>query len=386
METIDFLFFEKANFPTIEPLLERLSRHSRIRPRFVKGFDYKEFTGFVSPPRVSEAIEQLDIFDFAKIPSFDPNEILRGWRSLALPDWPHPQGLKPLLEAPYWSDILPRQQCVAEALDVFVDRYRPRLVIIPEDVHYIQGRLAARVLKSRGIKVWALLPPFYQIMRFFPLVGERYADRYLVMNEAVRQSYLQAGVISSDISIVGNPYFVGAALGDKKRVSRQKKQVWFACQGPEWDEVALSDFISTARRFPDHGFHVKTHPSLQGFPAVDPNWPRNVSLVEQGRIDDCLGEIDCLIGVSSTSLYRAGLAGVPAIALNYEGAFSKFRVPAGQTCLQVAEGPQSLAKLLKSALQRPSLENANLLCSSPEAGIDRMLSMFERELGNESVV
>jgi hypothetical protein len=292
MNRLYFLCFEKANYPAIAPFLERLGE----RALFVRGFDYKEVSGQVSPWRVPA----LDLFSL-------------------VPESPEDARPEPALDAAfagreYWPLILHRRRWAARALRAFFETYRPRRVVVPEDVHYIQGRLVAEVLRPLGVKIHVLVAPYYQIHLSTPLLGQPLGDRYWVNSDAMAEALVARGVPRGAVSVVSSP-----ACPPRPDPVRR---LWFAAQGVAWEDLVLRDLEAAAARFPEIEIVVKRHPELPP-PAT------RLRVESEGRLPDLLEPGDALIAATSQSLYQAARRGFPVLVIHYGASPCELREPPG---------------------------------------------------------
>jgi len=316
-----FLFFEKANYPCVRPVMKLLHSRGALRPVFVKGFDYKEHIGSIRPLEAQEPFETLDIADFFESPISEEAPEADRFPALV------PRGtfeselacrlLRNEVARPRFRVAFEARQKVEAALRELVAARRPRLVVLPEDTDYARGRLAARALRRIGVPVVTLSAPFYNMFASYPLVGRRYCDRYMVGNQVMQERLVRAGVAERRVHVVGNPGF--DELRAVRPGKRGAKAFLFAAQGLETDRQVLIDLVEVFSRHPSFDLIVKAHPEAGAdlFDAL-PTDVRNIQAVhEPWTARQTLERADCVIAQTSTLLYQAMAVGLPVIVAHY---------------------------------------------------------------------
>jgi hypothetical protein len=366
IQSLPFLFFERANFPTIEPVLDRLLENQKVIPLVVKGYDYKEASGQIARHRIPRRFPSVDIFDFAPaLSSREARALIRETKAQLTP------GAATLFLRPYWPEIIIARERVERALGNLANVFHPPAVVVPEDVHYIQGRLACLVMKPRQIPCWAILPPYYQVMSAYPHVGRRLADHYFVMNQRAARDL---GVPRSKVTLAGNPYFFPLSSSGHSR----GREIWFAAQGNAWDDIAISHLTNFARQNPRREVVIKLHPQSKGRPHSPRACPSNLRFVGAGHLRDYWPRIQCLIAVSSLSLYEAALRRIPGIRLRYGGGPDGFLLPDKHPGIQtVTDETQLHAALDRESVWRGDPRAFSL---SPQTGVTRITAFIEGHL------
>jgi hypothetical protein len=349
VKRIDFVFFERANYPAAAPVVERLLTHPRLRPLVVTGWDYKAVTGEVPPLQLPPEIPSVDIFSLAK--SKGPIERVTDLPSRAIDDTLVNHALASVLTRPWWRIALEAQAKARAGLEVFIDRYRPEVAVVSDDVHYAQGRLAARVLRDRGIKVIALLAPYYQWLASAPMVGERIVDRYLVMNAATAETLRAQGVPMDSVRCIGSPYFVAEPPRERVAPLAPIRRVVYALQGSAWEERIAEDLQQALHAYPRCELVVKTHPTARARPEFLQRLSasKNVVVRSSGPVRECLEAGACLVTETSSSAVEAGYHGIPVIFVDYGGFPPRLRLDAS-ILGSVVRNPDQLRRRLQAVL------------------------------------
>jgi len=386
-----FLFFEKANFNTIEDLMITLKNHKFFKPVFVKGFDYKEFSGSITPFLIPDEIESM------AIESFIPQEALEGGSRSQANEYfqlryQQPSQAKGTIEEYIIQNLLAylsREDFfrissmaffrIEAALQEFIKQKQPEVVILPEDTDYIRGRLAHKIFKDHGISTISLWPLYYNIMWHYPLMGERYSDYYLVWNRFSKERLLENSVPKERVYIVGHPYFKNKAiLRDKGR----KRLFLYPLQSIEWEIEIILDLIEIFRARSDIELTIKQHPEVENpyFEKLD-DLPDNVSLFPRSSSSRVLPSACCLIGQSSIMLYEALLNHIPVIQVNYEMTPPDMFIPEMEGVFKACDS-QSIEYYIDliSEGRNTTLENIEDLFPFQKDSIHRIIEVLEELL------
>ncbi len=345
MTHVPFLFFEKANFRTIEPVVRTLAEGCKIKPIIVKGFDYKEISGQITPHVTPKEFDTIDI-----LADTSPEE------SAPAPTLPH--CIKKNLETRnYFSEARRYSALVATRLETLLDQLKPRFAIVPEDVHYAQGRLACLALRMRGIPAIAIVPPFYQVQEHSPMVGDRLADIYFVQSNRMRDRLLSQRVDPKRIFVWGCPHFRPAKIA---RTSARK--IVYACQGLPGEEIILNRLHQWVDRQIGVRLEVRPHPELSKVPGP------------ATTLEASLGEASVLVAQSSLALYEATELGVPIVRIHFSTFVPPMYLPEPEATEVTAKNYHQLFSLLEKALSEklPAIERRRLMADP--AGAERRIA------------
>ncbi len=298
-----FVFFERANVPSIAPVLAALARRGRLEPSLVRAFDYKELVGEIGPvvPPPGITLHELPVAPVRARADLAPRRADRPGLGAKLHD--------ELLARPLIPMLVDRVEAIAASLEVLLRALRPPLIVVPEDTDYAKGRLASRVARELAIPTVAVLPTWHATIARYPLLGPRLCDHYVAMNDATRTRLVGHGADPDRVHVLGGPFFEGIA-----RAQRPLEPTFVvALQGTRWEATLLEDLRAIFARRSSWTLLVKPHP-LVAFDASP-----GLRVVRDRTIRELLAECTGLIAESSIALYEAAAAGVHAIVVSYGG-------------------------------------------------------------------
>lgn len=358
--SVCFLFFEKANFDTVEPLARRLLERG-VAAIAVKGFDYKELTGQISPLRIPPEIPSLDLWESCRAWDAPPE----GGRQP--PPEPTLDGLLESFfarpEIPFLEHAHARMEAATRA---YLREASPALVVLPEDTDYIRGRLAARICRELAIPAAVILPVYYNTQLRYPLGGSRLAARYLVLNERVKARLCRAGARPECVHVVGHPRF--AAWG--RREDEISAPLLYLMQSLEWEEQIVTDLVEIFERRPQARLWLKPHP--ESADRSLPKLPPNAAILRGGEADP-ISRAACIVAQSSQGLYHALFRGTPCFTVNYGSYPAEIDLPPDLAC---ARGRADLESLVDRAL-RQELPSPDLSGFLPPSGTDPVEAALE---------
>jgi hypothetical protein len=358
-----FLGYEQADVPCIEPLMRALSASPGWEPVFVPGLDFKEHRGSLAlatgPPGVTvrRLEDELGIGELEEARRRGRalhDDALRRAEAVAGggPFDARVVGasLRELFERSYAPALFEAYAEWELGLHALLRRERPQLVVLPEDTDYLRGRPAARVLAAQGVTVVCLVPFYYNVFASYPLLGERYAARYLVMNRAYADRLEGQGVAAQRVEVVGNPAF--DALGEESEPPPAPCHFLYALQDLAWEREILADLMAIFDDVPAASLTVKPHPALPS-----PAWlsklhaPSNVRIVaaETGA-ERWIRSATCVIAQSSAMLYQASILRRAVIVPHYDPAPQSFHLPAHDRARVVARSAAELRERIDAVL------------------------------------
>jgi hypothetical protein len=337
---IFFLGYEQADVPCIAPVMRVLSASGRWEPVFVPGLDFKEHRGSLAlatgPPgiavrRLGDEIEPCEVAQAGRRGRALRDDALRRATAVA-GNGPFDTrvvgtSLRLLLERSYAPALFEAYAECELALHALVRRERPKLVILPEDSDYLRGRLAARVLTGHGVTVVCLVPFYYNVFASYPLLGERYADKYLVMHQSHADRLTRQGVAACRVEVVGNPAF--DVLGEESDPPEGASHFLYALQDLAWEREIVTDLVAIFRDLPAASLTIKPHPA-----APPPTWIRSLSVPSNVRLVEPMPDAGrwirratCVIAQSSTMLYQASVLRRAVIVPHYDPGPPDFYLP-----------------------------------------------------------
>lgn len=381
MPTIPFIFFEKANLRGILPLLERLKSHRDLTPLILKGFDYKEFSGEISEFNAPSGCEIIDVFSlvtgkpYIEKLNFDRIRVRRKSKSLAAA-----LAADHVFNEEYWPIISEKFDLAVQGLREFCGQTQPKLVVLSDDTHYIQGRCAAIIIRQclPNCTIIVLLASYYQRIVKAPLLGKGLADLYLVMNKATKIRLINRGVPNHAIRIVGHPEF-SEDFRARKPLPEQRSFL-FASQSRPCEDIILKDLCEIFRQLPpDHTLIVKAHPDQSPMPRLNGDLPLNVMVSDEGVLEKTLDQCCCVIAESSTALYHAICWNLPVIVVNYTGFPNEVFIPKEMESLITArnfvELQEKIGQVLRGAL--PVLAPESVVGDS-ERSCETIINILEK--------
>jgi hypothetical protein len=328
--TIFFVAYEQANVVCIAPVLRALAGQGAWDPIFVPGTDFKAHRG------LAEAIAPAGVRVWQlRVP---PGAVATGHAADAhrtVLDRVRELGagltesndfecrvvgaaMQRVFAQPYMPEVCATYAAVAQGLAAFARSERPALVVLAEDTDYMRGRLAARVLLACGATVVCLVPWYYGAFRSYPLIGTRWAARYLVPTRSYGERLVAGGVARDRIAIVGDPALdaLPAAAGHPSRPGG----LLYALQGLPWEREIITDLVEIVRSERRATLHIKPHPRL---PV--PAWLQDVETAGNVVVADrdadvraLLIEATAVVGQSSKMLYEASILGCAVIVPHYD--------------------------------------------------------------------
>jgi hypothetical protein len=353
---IHFMLFEKSNILAITTLISHLKKNSRLNPVYVKGFDYKEYSGVIKPYSFRSDIQSdsLENYgDFYESKRRDvPDPFIHQFQKL--------YKKQPALKAALLSEVAERSYLpgiIAEyhknkyAMKRYCDIKKPRLVVLPEDTDYIRGRMACYILRQHDCKVVIMVADYYNILLKYPLLGHRSADLYLTSTSIMRQRLITAGVASDRIKFCGSP-----RIDESRGISRDpvKNVMLFVLQNLPKEALILKEFMQTFDQFfPGLQLWVKPHPETQLSPSVRSLLEQHsgLHLIDKNEsIIAILERVQAVIGQSSTVLYQAIAAHVPVMIPNLTGLPIDIALPDAIATQSVIQNRSDIVKLTGSIL------------------------------------
>jgi len=360
---IFFTAYEQANVPCIAPVMRALSQRDGWEPVFVPGLDFKEHRGCLAHATGPAGVPLSRLGDWL-VPSEVEQAGQRGrilrehvvrWASACAGAATFETrivatSLKGLLERSYMPSLFEAYARYELALEAFARKERPKLVVLPEDTDYLRGRLAARVFNGHGVPVVCLVPFYYNVFLSYPLLGERYAARYLVMNRSYADRLARHGVASDRIDVVGNPAF--DTLRQESESPQGSPTFLYAMQGLPWESEIVSDLVAIFRDLPQAELAIKPHPEL-----CRPTWLASLSttrnihvLAPDADAHILLQQATCVIGQSSSMLYQASVLGRAVIVPHYDPAPLSVYLPESDRSQVLARTKADLRHKIESIL------------------------------------
>ncbi len=196
-------------------------------------------------------------------------------------------------------------------------------------------RAAFEAARDRGIPALCLVD-LYAAFEIEWCASEKYADRICVLNDAVRDQFIERGVPPAKVTVTGNPSFDRIGRLDANALRRQYREklgldgddrLLVCISQPEPERHPFSGVTGETslptdieRKFAaafahDNKVHLvfRLHPSEDRGPSVDGARLRYGTVEEP--LDDILCAADCVVTCSSTVGLEAAMLGVPVVQI-----------------------------------------------------------------------
>lgn len=328
MNKLFFMGFEKANMRTVVPVMEKLLYDNCLRPVFIKGFDFKEWSGEIAPAAPPDRIETMEIHSYTHKDDrehaterstrfFSELEKTLGQRA-------NTQETNSVFSCLLRETLIKYAGLTAEyfayevAMRRFLEINRPKMIVIPEDTDYIRGRLIAALLKQSRTRIVILMPWFYNIFIDYPLCGDRLGHDYLVANHWVAQRLKESGVSEQRIAVTGNPAFDFLDIRSRGHKQEHIKLV-YALQGLKNEHELVTTVAEITSEFSNCRLAIKPHPQFaqKRLDEIYSEFGGRIDILDPSLPTKTLfDQSDCVIGQTSTLLFEAMLSGLPAIVLD----------------------------------------------------------------------
>ncbi len=305
-----FLFFEKANFSTVEPLLREIELQRPERAAFVKGFDFKEESGEIPKWELPMDLRVIELPQ----PSSSCLAKWFEWGRQVVPvlkDSGDRVPLEALLAQNYIPQLRQRWAEVGAATETLLKQLKPPLIVLPEDTDYIRGRLAGRIAKGLGITTVVLSAHFYDRWLRYPMVGERYGDYFLVLNELSKARLLAQGILADRIHVIGN-----AALTTTPVSETAPPRLLLCEQGRPGEKAWVEDVVEWFSNHPHAKLWIRPHPHSKRT-LVYRLLPPNAELAPPLSLDALFPQVRGVIGETTSVLWQASAAGLATIIVHY---------------------------------------------------------------------
>jgi hypothetical protein len=163
--------------------------------------------------------------------------------------------------------LLKRIKFDKKRLERLASRGKNDYFIIPEDSDAARGRLAAIIARKYGIKTLALVPPYYDLITTYPLMGKRIADAWVCgtnyKNRLLRQG-INPGKIYSNRNFILKERTSGRPAIEQKileAVTAGKAFYLATLQNNPGEELFIKMLEEAFCELPDIMVIFKFHPS-----------------------------------------------------------------------------------------------------------------------------
>lgn len=370
-----FLFYERANFPTVEPLFRQLAKRWPGEIAVVKGFDFKEASGETAPWELPADLPVVGL-------PLAHADLRRQWHERSQAELLPAQGplaagvLGEVLGRPYLPYLREWWAEVAASTETLLTDLRPEIIVLPEDTDYIRGRLAGRIAKELGLAPVVLSAHYYDRFARYPLIGKRYADHFLVLNEVAATRLKRQGVEASRLHVVGN-----VALNRPPALPSPAPRFLLCGQGRPGEATWIKDVIDWFADHPDQELWIRPHPQQRAVPLRSV-FPENVGWAPNLGLNDLLNRVRAVVGESTSVLWQASSAGLPVIIVHYRFGPCEIALPP-EAFPYVARTKAELAERLGEASGAPRPPIApHLMVSSGSDPVDKCFGILEKIRGN----
>jgi len=298
-KSICFAFYEKVDKKTIEPLLYSLQKQHGIQTVCLKGFSYDHFIS--KRPNPSEALVSCRLSQNLK-PSQSKHKRDNLFHFLM-------QEKLSSVEMRVLVTQLMKDQAKFKSV---LESNSPDLVIIPEDIRALHGRLGARIAQEHRIPTLVVSPLYYEWIAARPMMSTGIADAWVCTSSFHRSQLRKYRIPSKRLLCLNNP----ARLSHSRKATvsfitkKLKYQKFYLAtlQNNNLQPLFLSLLQKSFSQIPDKTIIVKFHPStdLKSRKSTERKWKSpNMIFTHKDNLKQLMQHTEALITISSNTALLA---------------------------------------------------------------------------------